>query len=137
MTGLQRRRRWSDAERVEILEAVITPGAVVADVARQFDVATSLIYKWRREHAAQSQPAFLPAMVVGSPSRAEPPGGNGGAIVVHLAHGGRVVIGADAPAVLGSISRASGPTKSTASTSWWPLLLPVASWCRRDPGAKL
>ena len=52
MTGPQRRRRWSDAERVEILEAVFAPGAVVADVASQFDVATSLIYKWRRAEPA-------------------------------------------------------------------------------------
>ncbi len=100
MTGPQRRRRWSDAERVEILEAVFAPGAVVADVARQFDVATSLIYKWRREHAAQSQPAFLPALIVGPPGGAEPPGGCGGAIVVHLADGARVVIAAGAPAAL-------------------------------------
>ena len=100
MTGPQRRRRWSDAERVEILEAVFAPGAVVADVARQFDVATSLICKWRREHGSESQPAFLPAMVVGSPSRAERPGGNGGAIVVHLADGSRVVIDVGAPVAL-------------------------------------
>ena len=100
MTGPQRRRRWSDAERVEVLEAVFAPGAVVADVARQFDVATSLIYKWRREHAAQSQPAFLPAMIVGPPGGAEPPGGCDGAIVVHLADGARVVISAGAPAAL-------------------------------------
>ena len=100
MTGPQRRRRWSDAERVEILEAVFSPGAVVADVARQFDVATSLIYKWRREHAAQSEPAFLPAMIMGPPGGTEPSGGNGGAIVVHLADGGRVVICAGATAAL-------------------------------------
>ena len=80
MTGPQRRRRWSDAERLEILEAVFAPGAVVADVARQFDVATSLIYKWRREQLAQSQPAFLPAMIVEPPGGTEPPGGSGGAI---------------------------------------------------------
>ena len=62
--GPQQRRRWSDAERLKILEAVFAPGTVVADVARQFDVATSLIYKWRREQLAQSQPAFLPVMIV-------------------------------------------------------------------------
>jgi transposase len=100
MTGPQRRRRWSDAEQAEILEAVFAPGAVVADIARQFDVATSLIYKWRREHAAQSQPAFLPAMIVGPPGGTEPPGGGGGAIVVHLADGARVVISMGAPAAL-------------------------------------
>ena len=99
MTGPQRRRRWSDAEREEVLEAVFAPGAVVADVARKFDVATSMIYKWRREHAAQSQPAFLPAMIVGAPGGTEASGGRG-AIVVHLADGARVVISADAPAAL-------------------------------------
>ena len=104
MTGPQRRRQWSDAERLEILEAVFAPGAVVADVARQFDVATSLIYKWRREQLAQSQPAFLPAMIVEPPGGTEPPGGSGGAIVVHLADGARVVISASAPAALVSVT---------------------------------
>ena len=104
MTGPQRRRRWSDAERVEVLEAVFAPGAIVADVARQFDVATSLIYKWRREQLAQSQPAFLPAMIVEPPGGPEPAGGSGGAIVVHLADGARVVISTGAPAALVSVT---------------------------------
>ena len=49
MSGPERRRRWSAAEQREILMAAFSPGAVVADVARQYEVATSLIYKWRRE----------------------------------------------------------------------------------------
>ena len=48
MTGPERRRRWSPDERREILMAAFSPGAIVADVARQYEVATSLIYKWRR-----------------------------------------------------------------------------------------
>jgi transposase len=48
LTGPERRRRWSADDRGRILEASFTPGAVVADVARRFDVSTSLIYKWRR-----------------------------------------------------------------------------------------
>jgi len=49
MAGPERRRRWSADEQREILMAAFAPGAVVSDVARQYEVATSLIYKWRRE----------------------------------------------------------------------------------------
>jgi mono/diheme cytochrome c family protein len=38
MTGPERRRRWSFEERRRILTAAFSPGAVVADIARQFDV---------------------------------------------------------------------------------------------------
>ena len=51
MTGADRRRKWSHEERARILAAAFAPGAVVAKVARQFDVASSLIYTWRREAA--------------------------------------------------------------------------------------
>ena len=100
MTGPQRRRRWSDTERAKILEAVFAPGAVVAGVARRFDVATNLIYKWPREQLTQSQPAFLPAMIIEPSSGTEPPDGSDGAIVVHFAHGDRVVIDVGAPVAL-------------------------------------
>ena len=36
--------------------------AVIAEVARQFDVSTSLIYKWRRD-AQQSTAMFVPAVI--------------------------------------------------------------------------
>ena len=36
LTGPERRRRWSDDERRRILVAAFTPGAVVADISRQF-----------------------------------------------------------------------------------------------------
>ena len=48
LTGPERRRRWSEEDQCRILAAAFAPGATVAAVARQYDVATSLIYKWRR-----------------------------------------------------------------------------------------
>ncbi|MGA3065159.1 MAG: transposase [Methylocystis sp.] len=48
ITGGERRRRWSDEDRVRILAAIEEPGAMVAEVARREDVCTSLVYKWRR-----------------------------------------------------------------------------------------
>ncbi|MER9223743.1 transposase [Mesorhizobium sp. M0644] len=48
LTGPERRRRWREEDQCRILAAAFAPGATVAAVARQYDVATSLIYKWRR-----------------------------------------------------------------------------------------
>jgi transposase len=45
ITGEERRRRWSVADRDRILAAIDEPGAVIADVARRADVCTSLVYK--------------------------------------------------------------------------------------------
>jgi transposase len=47
MSGPERRRRWSREDRDRILAAAFAPGAVVTQVARQNDVSTGLIYKWR------------------------------------------------------------------------------------------
>lgn len=80
LTGPERRRRWSEADQCRILAAAFAPGATVAAVARQYDVATSLIYKWRRtvraretgfaeivvapdEPVAVSRPATPPAVI--------------------------------------------------------------------------
>ena len=39
VTGVVRRRRWSDEEKGRIVAEAIAPGAVIADVARQHDLA--------------------------------------------------------------------------------------------------
>ena len=62
ISGSERRRRWSAAEREEIVLASTMPGAVIAEVARRFDVTTSLIYKWPRE-ARQAGARFVPVVV--------------------------------------------------------------------------
>jgi len=64
MTGPERRRRWGEEERQRIMEAAFAPGAVVAKVARQFDVATSLIYKWRRQAMGGLEPVFTPVVMI-------------------------------------------------------------------------
>jgi transposase len=99
ITGPERRRRWPVEERLRILEAALAPGAVVADVARQFDVCTSLIYKWRREARGELPGAFMPVTLkedpgAGVPRCPEP------ALLVELAGGVRVAVGAHAPAAL-------------------------------------
>jgi transposase len=71
LTGPERRRRWGQEIRERILAAAFSPGAVVADVARQFEVSTSLIYKWRRAYLTPPEPiGFAPAVLCRRPSQA-------------------------------------------------------------------
>src|SRR5215471_57311 len=45
----ERRRRWSVEQKQAIVAAAFRPSAVVRNVARQADVTSSLIYRWRRD----------------------------------------------------------------------------------------
>ncbi len=63
LTGPERRRRGSEEDQCRILVAAFAPGATVAAVARQHDVATSLIYKWRRTLSAR-EAGFAEVVVV-------------------------------------------------------------------------
>ena len=103
LTGPERRRHWSDDERRRILAAAFAPGAVVATVSRQFEVSTSLIYKWRQQ-ALAAEPAgaattgFAPAVMLVEPVAAAPPDTT--VIIVELANGARLKIGSHASAAL-------------------------------------
>ena len=48
LTGVERRRRWSSEEKIQLLREAATPGASVAVVARRHDISRSQIYQWRR-----------------------------------------------------------------------------------------
>ncbi len=94
LTGPERRRRWSDEEREQILAAAFAPGAIVANISRQFEVSTSLIYKWREQALAAGQfgAAFAPAVLAGEPVPAKALEPELAAILVELASGSRVTI---------------------------------------------
>lgn len=98
LMGPKRRRRWSDDIREQILAEAFSPGATVADVARRFQVSTSLIYKWRRASLMPPM-GFAPAMLVDEAGRSGAEG-SGFAIVVELPGEARVSLAANAPAPL-------------------------------------
>jgi len=99
-TGPQRRRRWSEEERRRILATAFAPGAVVADVSRQLEVSTSLIYKWRQQaKAGAARPAFAPVVLASDRVAAVAPADTT-AIMVELGNGARLTIGAQASAAL-------------------------------------
>jgi len=48
-SGPERRRRWSEEERLQILSEAFAPGACVAEVCCRHDISSALIYTWRRK----------------------------------------------------------------------------------------
>jgi transposase len=103
ITGVERRRRWSDEDRVRILAAIAEPGAVVAEVARREDICTSLVYKWRRaaQRNRSADPCgFSPVIIetaVPAPSTLSPLHGSASGVVELEMKDVRVRISADAP----------------------------------------
>ena len=100
LTGPERRRQWNEDIKERILAAAFSPGASVTEVGRQFQVSTSLIYKWRRASLVPAVPmAFAPVVLVEGSDRSVAEVSSF-AIVVELPAGARVSLTANAPAAL-------------------------------------
>lgn len=98
-SGPERRRRWSEEERLRVLAEAFSPGTCVAEVCRRHDISTSLIYTWRNklrqahseaEPSEPSVPAFAEAVVLDD--GAAGCAGVAPAMVVDLARGKRVSV---------------------------------------------
>ena len=51
LSGVQRRRRWTPEEKVQIVEETYLPGMSVSLVARRHGIAGSQLFNWRRLRA--------------------------------------------------------------------------------------
>ena len=72
ITGRERRRRWSIAEKLRIVEESTERGAVIRAVAARNGVCESLLYAWRRQMrdgtlCESGTPAFVPVQVFATP----------------------------------------------------------------------
>ena len=50
--SVERRRRWSSADKARLVAAMEEPGAIVTEVARKAAIDASLLCRWRRQLAA-------------------------------------------------------------------------------------
>jgi transposase len=77
LTGTERRRSYTPAEKARLVDEAFRPGVVVADAARRLGVHESLLYRWRRSIRTASEPVGLPAFtavaILPEPSAAESP----------------------------------------------------------------
>ena len=48
ITSVQRRRRWTTAEKVRLVEETMQPGSSVSFVARRTGISPSLLFRWKR-----------------------------------------------------------------------------------------
>src|SRR3954452_10122850 len=66
ITGVGRRRRWTDEEKAWIVAESLDPAATVLAVARRYGLHPSQLFVWRQQFAApvvREAPAFVPVVV--------------------------------------------------------------------------
>ena len=66
ITSVQRRRRWSRAEKERIVAAALEPGAIASEVARAARIHTSQLFRWRQQMCgpAAASARFSPVAIV-------------------------------------------------------------------------
>jgi transposase len=75
LSGAERRRRWTTAEKFRIVEESLAPAASVIEVARRHDIHPNLLTVWRRQ-ARQGQlsgetvPTLVPVEIASAPAPA-------------------------------------------------------------------
>ena len=57
LPGPERRRRWTTAEKLRVVEESLSSGLSVADFARQRDIHPNLLHSWRRQVKSGELPA--------------------------------------------------------------------------------
>jgi transposase-like protein len=66
ITSVRRRRRWSVAEKIRLVEETLEPGMSVSFVARKHGLSPSLLFKWRQRMAAGGREAVRVDEVIGA-----------------------------------------------------------------------
>ena len=97
-SGPERRRRWNDEQRLQILTEAFAPGACPTKVARRHEISTGQLYTWRSKLLVDAPPppdgghgpGFAEAVVInGGDSPLPCPSA---AIVIDLPRGRRITI---------------------------------------------
>src|SRR5688500_1542886 len=66
ITGVGRRRRWTDEEKAWIVAESLDPATTASAVARRYGLHASQLFVWRQRlaaPAAREAPAFVPVVV--------------------------------------------------------------------------
>jgi transposase len=113
ITGVERRRRWSLMEKLQIVAETEQPGAGIGEVARSHEISRGLLWNWRsqvRRGVLRREPpaVFLPVHTIGEPmnggdrnhassasAHGTDPTVSGGKIEITLPDGTSVKVGQD------------------------------------------
>lgn len=77
VTDSGRRRRWSMAEKIRIVEESPSRPRMAASTARRYDISRTLLTRWRKEYGAGllgcgPSTQFAPVMIAPEPKPARP-----------------------------------------------------------------
>src|SRR4051795_13521620 len=84
ITGVGRRRRWTEEEKAWIVAESLDPASTVSAVARRYGLHPSQLFVWRQQlaaPAADGAPGFVPVVVA---EDAATPAGMAGRIEIAL-----------------------------------------------------
>lgn len=115
ITGRERRRRWSTAEKLRLVGETHEAGVSIRAVAARHGVCESLLFTWRRQvregvlAAASETPVFMPVRMIdvapttapvapppgARPSAPARPAAPSGLIEIELGDGRQVRVGSD------------------------------------------
>jgi transposase len=73
ITSVQRRRRWSGAEKQRIVSEALEPGAVASAVAREAGIHVSQLFRWRQELCRRGEASLNSRRTIAPPP--QPRGG--------------------------------------------------------------
>ena len=71
--GIERRRRWSQDDKLRIVEETLVPGAKVTEVARRNGIAANVVFTWRRQARTIEKvgPCFAPVQIAAAETSGE------------------------------------------------------------------
>jgi transposase len=121
ITSVQRRRRWSRAEKERIVAAALEPGAVASEVAREAGIHSSQLFRWRQQLCRRkpTATAFNAVAIAHEPAIAAPPSPTStstseqpGTVEIEFAAGGRMrITGSVDAATVSALLRALAKNK--------------------------
>ena len=119
ITSVQRRRRWSRAEKERIVAAAMEVGAVASEVARAAGIHTSQLFRWRQQlcERIQAPTTFNPVAITPEPGAIALPSPNPvpertGMVEIEFATGGRMrITGSVDTATVSALIKALAKTK--------------------------
>ena len=93
ITSVQRRRRWSRAEKERIVASAMEPGAVASEVARAAGIHSSQLFRWRQELCERAAiPAAFNPVAIAPEAGIASAAAQAGVIEIEFAAGGRMRI---------------------------------------------
>lgn len=65
------RRRFSEADKRQIVEEAVQPGASPSEVARRYGIAARVLFRWKQELTATAAPLFVAVQITDASAPSE------------------------------------------------------------------